>query len=85
MDRTQVYLPSEQRQRLKAAAKQQDKAMADLIREAIDRYLEQSASSKEDPLLRLIGAGSGLDPERKVSANHHLFLRKASHKKAPRR
>jgi metal-responsive CopG/Arc/MetJ family transcriptional regulator len=39
--RTQVYLTKEQRAKLDALARREDKTLAELIREAVDRYLEE--------------------------------------------
>ncbi|HLB63046.1 MAG TPA: CopG family transcriptional regulator [Actinomycetota bacterium] len=39
--RTQIYLTKEQRAMLDALAKREEKTLAELIREAVDRYLEE--------------------------------------------
>ena len=39
--RTQIYLTREQRAKLDALAKREEKTLAELIREAVDRYLEE--------------------------------------------
>lgn len=38
--RTQIYLTAEQRERLDALARQHGKALAELVREAVDEYLD---------------------------------------------
>lgn len=87
MERTQIYLSTEQRERLSATGRRRGRAMADLIREAIDCYLAAQAQDDDDKdadaLLRLIGAGEGLDPARDVSKDHHRYLRGAEKRKRP--
>ncbi|MCI0634273.1 MAG: ribbon-helix-helix domain-containing protein [Actinobacteria bacterium] len=44
--RTQIYLTAEQRTKLDALAKREHKTLAELIREAVDLYLEARPDSK---------------------------------------
>jgi hypothetical protein len=41
--RTQIYLTQEQRERLDAVARRDDRSLAELIRDAVDEYLERAA------------------------------------------
>jgi len=56
--RTQIYLTAEQRRRLDALARRQDRSLAELIREAVDAYL---AGSPPEPKVAL-DATFGTDP-----------------------
>lgn len=42
--RTQIYLTAEQRERLDALGRQHGKALAELVREAVDAYLAHAPS-----------------------------------------
>jgi len=46
VERTQVYLTSEQKARLEAIAQIRSVSMADVVREAVDRYLLASEPSQ---------------------------------------
>ena len=72
----QVYLESEQKLRLNALARSRGRPAAELIREAVERYLDEHSQSIEtgDPLLDLIGAAGALETERDVASNHHRYL-----------
>ncbi|CAN5502277.1 hypothetical protein BH20CHL7_BH20CHL7_16730 [soil metagenome] len=64
MNKTTLYLPDETQRRLRDVAKRTGRAQADLIRTALDRFLEDEPS----PLPGSIGAGddaalSGRDSE----------------------
>lgn len=52
MIRTQIYLTARQRDRLSAIARAGSRPQSELIREAIDRFLEQDARARRDPVLR---------------------------------
>jgi len=56
--RTQIYLTKEQRAKLDALAKREEKTLAELIREAVDRYLETepSAADRDRILAETFGA-----------------------------
>jgi len=68
--RTQIYLPREQHRALKRAAKLQSVSMAQLIRDAVEEYLDRGAAAargpdREDPAFMLLEkakeiGGSGL-------------------------
>ena len=46
--RTQIYLTADQRKHLDELGRREGKTLAQLIREAVDRYLEQESKSKGD-------------------------------------
>ena len=52
MHRTQIYLTSEERQGLQALARQMGRSQSDLIREAIDGFLERYRPSERLSRLR---------------------------------
>ena len=54
--RTQIYLTTEQRKKLDARAAREDKALAELIREAVDAYLDGTSVDVEDALGSTFGA-----------------------------
>lgn len=76
MDRMQIYLETEQRLRLNALSRALGRPTAELIRDAVDRYLaEQSQSvSSNDPLFELVGAAGDLETATDVASNHHRYL-----------
>jgi len=63
--RTQVYLTPEQRRRLDALRRREDRTLAELIREAVDRYLQEEPADAEKALKATFGALPELDvPDR---------------------
>jgi len=61
MVRKQVYLTAEQDTRLRRAAKRQQRSEAEVLRDALDRYLPGEGEQEPtdgDPLFRLVAAGS---------------------------
>lgn len=54
--RTQIYLTSEQRARLDELTRKEGRALASLIREAVDAYLEGAGPGTEDALSETFGA-----------------------------
>jgi len=79
MDRLQVYLEASQRLRLAELARARGQPAALLIREAVERYLEQErcSVSADDPLLSLIGAAGSLESATDVSVDHHRYVARA--------
>ena len=54
--RTQVYLTADQRRRIDAIVARDNVSMADVVRTALDRYLEDSASDPAAALREAFGA-----------------------------
>ena len=52
MVRTQIYLTEHQRKELAAIAKTVGKKQSELIREAVDRYIDQTGTSQRKAVLR---------------------------------
>jgi len=52
MVRTQIYLTESQREELAAIAKAEGKKQSEIIREAIDRLIDQSGSSRRQDVLQ---------------------------------
>ncbi len=52
MVRTQIQLTDEQAEKLKRLAAERRRSMADLIRESVDRWLEEQAGSKRGERMR---------------------------------
>jgi len=52
MVRTQVYLTEQQREELADIAKALGKKQSELIREAIDQFIDQAGSSRRESVLR---------------------------------
>ncbi|MHC4167053.1 MAG: ribbon-helix-helix domain-containing protein [Planctomycetota bacterium] len=52
MVRTQIYLTENQREELAAIAKAEGKKQSELIREAIDRLIDQAGSNRREVVLR---------------------------------
>ena len=76
MERLQVYLEASQRLRLAELARARGQPAAMLIREAVERYLEQERRdvAADDPLLSLVGAAGTLETASDVSVKHHRYL-----------
>ena len=72
----QIYLESEQRLRLNALARAQGRPAAELVREAVSRYLEERSEgvSENDSLWSLVGAAGDLETATDVASNHHRYL-----------
>ena len=62
MVRTQIYLTQSQRDELKAIAKTAGKKQSELIREAIDRLIDELSSGRRETVLR---EASGIGKDRK--------------------
>lgn len=59
--RTQIYLTREQRKRLDDLVRRDGKTLAQLIREAVDRYLEAEAPDLETVLDATFGIAPDFD------------------------
>ncbi len=53
--RTQVYLTKEQRAKLDALAKREEKTLAELVREAVDRFLAEEPVDRDEILKKTFG------------------------------
>ena len=86
MDRMQIYVETEQRLRLNALAKSQGRPAAELVREAVRRYLDEAAENvfENDSLFSLIGAAGDLETATDVSSNHHRYLAMADPRARPK-
>lgn len=62
--RTQIYLTKEQRAKLDALGKREKKTLAQLIREAVDRYLETEPNAAERD--RILAETFGAIPDLEV-------------------
>jgi hypothetical protein len=63
--RTQIYLTGEQRKKLDAMGKRDGKTLAELIREAVDRYTEEEPPDPRHALRATFGALRDLEiPDR---------------------
>jgi len=54
--RTQIYLTAEQRKKLDVRGRREDKTLAQLIREAVDQYLENEIGDPDEALAATFGA-----------------------------
>jgi predicted transcriptional regulator len=59
--RTQIYLTAEQRRRLDELARRRGTTLAQLIREAVERYLETSGPDAAVALEGTFGSAPGLE------------------------
>ena len=64
--RTQVYLTAEQRKRLDELGKRQGKSLAELIRTAIDRYLQEETTLTEAEVEEILRSTFGIAPDFEV-------------------
>jgi predicted DNA-binding protein len=56
MTRTQIYLPEDLRHRVDERARVEGKAMAEVIREAIERHLDEAAEMIDEALDATFGS-----------------------------
>lgn len=59
MKRTQIYLLDRQKEALNKMARQKNKALAEIIREAIDSYLAEHELSSKDRVMEAAGLWKG--------------------------
>ncbi len=59
--RTQIYLTGQQRQRLDEIRRRDGRSLAEVVREAIDQYLDRSGESMEEALEATYGTMPELD------------------------
>ncbi|MEX2300358.1 MAG: ribbon-helix-helix protein, CopG family [Bryobacterales bacterium] len=79
MIRTQIQLTPEQIAGLKKIAAQSRRSMADLIREAVDRLLDNAGPRSEEDQFRraLNAAGRFRSGSRDISSRHDRYLEEA--------
>ena len=70
MVRTQIYLTEEQRRRLHRISKETRRRQSELIREAVDEYLEAAEDDRNEKILR---EAAGLWRERDDLADFSLL------------
>ena len=73
--RTQIYLSEELFGNLALLAKEEDKSIAAIIREACEMYLKKRRSSRDwnhDPLWNMVGKGESRDGD--LSTHHDIYL-----------
>ena len=64
--RTQIYLTADQRKRLDELGKREGKSMAELIRAAVDRYLEAEAGLTDGEVDEILRSTFGISPNFEV-------------------
>jgi len=72
--RTQIYLEEDVDRRLRAVAAAEGRSAADLIREAVRRYLaERGEGGGVDPILAMIGTIDGLPSDAATDHDRDLY------------
>ena len=75
--RTQVYFPEKLHRRVKAMAQEQGISIAEVIRRAVEHYLEgeypEETDWQDDPLLKIVGAAEGVGV-RDASLQHDRYI-----------
>ncbi len=75
--KTQVYFPEELHRQLKEYAKRKEISMAEVIRQAVCRYLQDESLSAQDwendPINKIVGMFKGTDV-RDASENHDYYV-----------
>lgn len=74
MRRTQIYLDEGVDRELRALAAAEGRSAADLVREAIGRYLaDRGGTMSDDPILAMIGTVSGLPADAAAEHDRDLY------------
>lgn len=74
MRRTQIYLDEDLDRDLRAVAASEGRSAADLIREAVRRYLaERSGGRAADPIAAMIGSIDGLPSDAAAEHDRDLY------------
>jgi hypothetical protein len=73
MRRTQIYLDDDVDRELRALARAEGRSAADLIREALRRYLSDRGQATLDPILAMAGTISGLPPDAAAEHDRDLY------------
>jgi plasmid stability protein len=72
--RTQIYLDEDLDRDLRAVAAAEGRSAADLIREAVRRYLaERGGGGPVDPIVAMIGSVDGLPPDAAAEHDRDLY------------
>ncbi len=75
--KTQVYFPKELHRQLKDYARQQGVSMAEVIRQAVLRYLESAPPPAQawenDPILKIVGMAKEVNVS-DASENHDYYI-----------
>jgi plasmid stability protein len=71
--RTQIYLDEEVDRELRALAAAEGRSAADVIREALRRYLSDRGTGTSDPILAMAGTISGLPSDAAVEHDRDLY------------
>lgn len=69
MKRTQIYLLESQKEELERLALQKGKAMAEVIREAVDKYIAENKLSKQSRIIESSGLWKDRDD---INADEYL-------------
>ena len=64
--RTQIYLTAEQRKRLDELGKREGKSLAELVRAAIDRFLEEKEELTDAEVEEILRSTFGIAPDFEV-------------------
>ena len=78
MVRKQVYLTAQQDTRLRRVAKQQQRSEAEVLRDALDRFLPAATAegpADDDALFRLVGVGRSQQGDLSESVDDILYGR----------
>lgn len=73
MRRTQIYLDEELDRDLREVAAAEGRSAADLIREAVRRYLADRGGGSGDPIAAMIGTIDGLPPDGAAEHDRDLY------------
>jgi plasmid stability protein len=71
--RTQIYLDEDVDRKLRAVAAAEGRSAADLIREAVRRYLVERGEGGVDPILAMIGTVDGLPSDAATEHDRDLY------------
>jgi len=74
MVRTQIYLTRRQHRLIQKLAKQEDISASEIIRQALDRYLEKLSPEREqDPLFQIVGLGASGDTKGSIEHDRVIY------------
>jgi len=64
--RTQVYLTEAQRERIEALRRRDGRSLAEIVRSAVDRYLDEEGPPTPEEAQRILDRTSGIYPDFEV-------------------